>query len=57
VTDTINIPDSFEYHCLTINITKREETYKKLIFGFKEIMQIKYLTEKLHREMNEQKKD
>jgi len=55
MTDTINIPDSLEYHCLTINITKTEETYKNLLsqaFGFKEIMQIKYLTEKIQREMN-----
>jgi len=41
MTDTINIPDSFEYHCVTINITKTEETYKNLLsqaFGFKKIM-------------------
>jgi len=39
MTDTMNIPDSFEYHCLTINITKTEETYKNLLsqaFGFNE---------------------
>jgi len=55
MTDTINIPDSFEYHCLTINITKTEETCKNLLspaIGFKEIMQIKCLTEKLQRGMN-----
>jgi len=55
MTDTINIPDSCKYHCLTINITKTEETYKNLLsqaFGLKEIMQIKYLTEKLQREIN-----
>jgi len=37
MTDTINIPDSFKYQCLTINIT---ETYKNLLsqaFGLKEI--------------------
>jgi len=47
--------ESFEYHCLTINITKTEETYKNLLsqaFGFKEIMQITYLREKLQREIN-----
>jgi len=55
MTDTINIPDSFEYHCLIINITKTEETCKNLLapaIGFKEIMQIKCLTEKLQRGMN-----
>jgi len=55
MTDTINIPDSFEHHCLTINITKTEETYKNLLsqaFGFKQILQIKYLTEKLQIEIN-----
>jgi len=31
MTDTINIPDSFEYHYLTINITKTDESYKNLI--------------------------
>lgn len=54
-TGSINIPINYEYHYLSVNLTKTEQTFANLIKQAEEygtIAQIQYLTEKLDREMN-----
>jgi len=54
-TGTKNLPINYEYHYLTVNLTKMEDSYNNLIKQAKEfetLTQIQYLTEKLKREMN-----
>lgn len=54
-TGNIDLPTNYEYHCLTVNLTKTEQTYKNLMEQtreFEHLDQIQYLKEKLNREMN-----
>jgi len=54
-TGLIDLPISHEYHYLSINLTKTENTYEELIKQaqhFNNSPQIQYLVEKLNREMN-----
>lgn len=54
-TGSIDIPVNYEYHYLSINITKTENTYAELIKQaklFETLPQIRYFVEKLNREMN-----
>jgi len=54
-TGSIEIPTNFEYHYLSVNITKTEQTFENLLKKadeFNNVIQIRYLVEKLKREIN-----
>lgn len=54
-TGSIDLPVNYEYHYLSVNITKTENTYAELMKQtklFETLPQIQYLIEKLNREMN-----
>jgi len=54
-TGSIEIPTYYEYHYLSINITKPEQTFEDLLKEadeFHVVIQIRYLVEKLKREIN-----
>lgn len=54
-TGNTEIPVNYEYHCLSINITKTMLVFENLLEEAKEfpsILQIQYLVEKLKREIN-----
>jgi hypothetical protein len=54
-TGSIDLPINYEYHYLSVNLTKTEIIYEELIkqaHFFENLQQIKYLIEKLNREMN-----
>jgi len=54
-TGSIEIPTNYEYHYLSVNITKTEQTFENLLKEadeFNDVIQIRYLVEKLKREVN-----
>jgi len=54
-TGSIEIPTNYEYHYLSVNITKTEQTFEDLLKEadeFNDVIQIRYLVEKLKREIN-----
>jgi len=54
-TGSIEIPSNYEYHYLSVNITKTEQTFKSLLkeaSKFNDVIQIRYLEKKLKREIN-----
>jgi len=54
-TGSIEIPTNYEYHYLSVNITKTEQTFEELLKEadeFNDVIQIRYLVEKLKREIN-----
>jgi len=54
-TGSTEIPTNYEYHYLSVNITKTEQTFQDLLKEadeFNDVIQIRYLVEKLKREIN-----
>jgi len=53
-TGSIEIPTNYEYHYLSVNITKTEQTFEDLLKEadeFNDVIQIRYLVEKLKKEI------